>query len=1007
MVEEHIPLTVLYTSIVGSISEITGFIVCLTTERDTFMEIACYLERVTPVIMELQTTQNTLPNATETLQPILVSVNLAKRLIEKFLNTVHCITDSELRHIIEGLEGVIRNIGDSLMSIPSSTFGDEQYVETAVRALSREMQDAHFEISKTRVKERKLEITSSEELLQGEAAIIETDLYSVELSYEDPCSSKKPQLIDFLKGVNTIEQWNDGSSDDRSLKTFTQVAEYMEPIYETFYCPLTKRVMEDPVTVSSGVTYERRAITVWLNNSEDSSEDVLCPITWKKLTSRVLNTNIALKTTIEAWKERNEASRIKAARTALSLASSDSMILEALKDLQNICQKKQSNSVQMRNIGMISLLAQCLEYKDRKVRCASLEILQFLAKESDDGKEMIAKTKAITTTIKMLSSNYIPESHASLTFLLVLSVSELLCEKIGSITGAILLLITMKFNKSYDAFSSEKADNILKNLERSPKNIKCMAGNGSEETQMEMGSYLGEIVLGHDTNRYVAERASPTLMKLLQTGNTSARKAAFKALVQISSYHQNNRTIVEAGIVPILIQELFVSRVHNELMNSTEESTEILANILESGITLDNLEVNTHGHTMGSKYIVYNLIEMLKQSNSETLQFNLINIFLCLLKSSKVTSIVVSVVKETETSYTLIGLINSPHEELRTAATKLLISLTPYMGHSLADRLCKIKGQPESLIKSPRETCQITENHAVSANFLAKLPAQNLTLNLALLHKETVPTVIQTINEFQRSGTRTSRFASSYLEGLVGILVRFTTTIYEPEILRLARDHHLTAVFTELLMRTASDEVQKLSAIGLENLSAVSINLSKPPEIKRLKFIKLFRLLRFLSTKSSKNKKLALCPIHRGVCSSQSTFCLLDAKAVERLLACLDHENVQVVEAALSAICTLLDDKVDVDKSVNVLSDVNAIQHVLNVLREHREESLWQKSFWVIEKFLLKGGDSSASDISQDRFLPATLITAFHHGDVNTRQNAEKILRHLNKIPDFSAKFQQ
>ncbi|KAK3031812.1 hypothetical protein RJ639_036964 [Escallonia herrerae] len=52
-----------------------------------------------------------------------------------------------------------------------------------------------------------------------------------------------------------------------------------------------------------------------------------------------------------------------------------------------------------------------------------------------------------------------------------------------------------------------------------------------------------------------------------------------------------------------------------------------------------------------------------------------------------------------------------------------------------------------------------------------------------------------------------------------------------------------------------------------------------------------------------------------GVCSSQDTFCLVDAKAVEKLLACLDHENVEVAEAALSAICTLLDDKVDVGKS--------------------------------------------------------------------------------------------
>ncbi|KAK3031810.1 hypothetical protein RJ639_036962 [Escallonia herrerae] len=77
----------------------------------------------------------------------------------------------------------------------------------------------------------------------------------------------------------------------------------------------------------------------------------------------------------------------------------------------------------------------------------------------------------------------------------------------------------------------------------------------------------------------------------------------------------------------------------------------------------------------------------------------------------------------------------------------------------------------------------------------------------------------------------------------------------------------------------------------------------------------------------------------------------------------------------------------------------------MNVVKEHREEGLWKKSFWVIERFLMKGGDKSASDISQNRLLPATLVSAFHHGDVSTSQMAEKILRHLNKMPNTTTNF--
>lgn len=91
---------------------------------------------------------------------------------------------------------------------------------------------------------------------------------------------------------------------------------------------------------------------------------------------------------------------------------------------------------------------------------------------------MMAKTVDISTIIKMLSSSHRKIRHASLLVLLELSQSQSLCERIGSVAGGILVLITIKFNQFSDAFASEKADEILKNLEGSPNNIKRMAENG-------------------------------------------------------------------------------------------------------------------------------------------------------------------------------------------------------------------------------------------------------------------------------------------------------------------------------------------------------------------------------------------------------------------------------------------------------------------------------------------------------------------------------------------------
>lgn len=100
-------------------------------------------------------------------------------------------------------------------------------------------------------------------------------------------------------------------------------------------------------------------------------------------------------------------------------------------------------------------------------------------------QEMIEKTIEISAIIKMLSSNHQPIRHASLLLLLELSKSQFVCDKIGSVTGGILMLITTKYRRSIDAFASEKAGEILKNLEISSYNIKRMAENGHWEPLLD------------------------------------------------------------------------------------------------------------------------------------------------------------------------------------------------------------------------------------------------------------------------------------------------------------------------------------------------------------------------------------------------------------------------------------------------------------------------------------------------------------------------------------------
>lgn len=91
---------------------------------------------------------------------------------------------------------------------------------------------------------------------------------------------------------------------------------------------------------------------------------------------------------------------------------------------------------------------------------------------------MIARTVDLSGIIQSLSSQVERIRHSALLLLVEISKGQYFCDKISSVTGGILMLITLKYRQPVDAFASQKVDEILKNLENSPSNIKIMAENG-------------------------------------------------------------------------------------------------------------------------------------------------------------------------------------------------------------------------------------------------------------------------------------------------------------------------------------------------------------------------------------------------------------------------------------------------------------------------------------------------------------------------------------------------
>lgn len=102
------------------------------------------------------------------------------------------------------------------------------------------------------------------------------------------------------------------------------------------------------------------------------------------------------------------------------------------------------------------------------------------------------------TIVKFLSHDQSVEREEAVSLLHELSKSEALCEKIGSINGAILILVGMTSSKSENLSTVEKAEKTLENLEKCENNVRQMAENG------RLQPLLNQLLEGASTYLYIS-----------------------------------------------------------------------------------------------------------------------------------------------------------------------------------------------------------------------------------------------------------------------------------------------------------------------------------------------------------------------------------------------------------------------------------------------------------------------------------------------------------------------
>lgn len=522
---------------------------------------------------------------------------------------------------------------------------------------------------------------------------------------------------------------------------------------------------------------------------------------------------------------------------------------------------------------------------------------------------------------------------------------------------------------------------------------------GKPEKRSQMASHLKDLVLSNNMKLLMADKVGPTLVQMLSEGDSVAQESSLSALCQISSNEESAAILIEARILSPILNHLFAvgpNHLASHRMKMKELAATCLSNLVSSGVDFTSVSIDDTYNTLVSENTVEDLLHLVSNTGP-AIQFKLLQALTGLTGFESTVKPIITAIKISGALTALVQLIETPRMEIRVASLKLLQNISPYMDQELADILCQSSGQLDSLVQEISDsTGFLTEENVARIRLLCGLSQSNSNIITQLAELGAFEIFASHVALIRQGEISCSRYAAPALEGLVKILSRITFVLQEnPKNIQLAISLNLACLFTDLLGINGNDGVLIDSATALGNLSTESKNLSKPPQQPTP------RLVRIRFSRRQPNVVTKVCQVHRGLCSAKDTFCLIECKAVEKLVSCLNHNNRNVTEAALGALCTLLEDGVDSNEGVWKLFEEGGVDIIFDVLIQEENKALQRKAVWAVER-ILRIEDMAKQAAVGYSSVGIALGQAFQLGDSDTREVARKALEHIKRQPSFS-----
>ena len=272
-----------------------------------------------------------------------------------------------------------------------------------------------------------------------------------------------------------------------------------------FRCPISLELMCDPVTVSTGQTYDRASIESWV-----ATGNTTCPVTRTTLTDFTLIPNHTLRRLIQEWCVANRSFGVERIPTPKQPADPAT--------IRTLLSQASSESTHVNS------------------RVSALRRLRGLARDSDKNRSVIAANNAREVLLSIAFSNTDSDSselnHETLAILSMFPLSESECAFVASDSERVRYLVSLLFHSSLDVrVNSAAVIEIIVAGTRSPE-LRSQICNAN-------GIYTGIVEI------FNCPLAYPRALKI-----------GIKALFSLCLVKQHRHKAVWAGAVEAIIDRL-------------------------------------------------------------------------------------------------------------------------------------------------------------------------------------------------------------------------------------------------------------------------------------------------------------------------------------------------------------------------------------------------------------------------------------------------------------------